>query len=39
VVKAANRLQRKQEAAPKEGEVDLLRQICDELRMRTPVRP
>lgn len=38
VVKAAGRLQRKEEAAPKETEMDLLRQIRDELR-RTPVHP
>lgn len=39
VVKAANRLQRQQPPAVKEGEVDLLRQIRDELRLRGPVRP
>ncbi len=39
VVKAFNRFQRKQEAgAPKETEMDLLKQIRDELRTRTPLR-
>jgi len=35
LVKAANRLQRKSEVT-KESETDLLRQIRDELRARTP---